>query len=181
MIALPDVAHTVAYIGLGSNLGDCAGHLQQAVERLCHVQGVSAVFASPVYACAAHVLPGQSPQPDFLNAVCRVRTTLEASDLLGELIAIEHALGRDRQAPRWSARPIDLDVILFGDERVESESLTIPHPRLGDRLFWLRPLLDLMPSLRLPDGTPISSLAGFVRDDSLRLTDIVLSACPDRA
>ena len=144
------------------------------------MQGISAVFASRVYSCGAHVLPGQAPQPDFLNAVCAVDTSLSACDLLVQLQAIEQMLGRDPQSPRWSARSIDLDMILFGDVRLETQRLTVPHPRLADRLFWLRPLLDLAPSLRLPDQTLISGLADAVQDDSLRPTDIVLSACPDR-
>ncbi len=170
---------TRAYVGLGSNVGDRCGHLQQAAERLCRVQGVSAVFASAVYACAAHVLPDQPSQPDFLNAVCAVDTTLSPLCLLDELHVIERALGRDRQAPMWTARPIDLDVILFGDVVMNTDVLTIPHARLMDRAFWLRPLLGLSPSLRLPDGRSISDGADAVRDDSLRLTDIVLPACSD--
>ena len=172
---------TRAYVGLGSNAGDRRGYLQQAAERLCRVQGVSAVFASPVYACAAHVLPDQPPQPDFLNAVCAIDTVLGPLQLLGRLHAIERALGRDRQAPRWSARSIDLDVILFGDVMMDTAALTIPHPRLLERAFWLRPLLDLSPALRFPDGAAISDTLGEVRDDSLRLTDTVLSDCPDRS
>ncbi len=180
MIALPDAAYTRAYVGLGSNVGDRASHLQQAAGRLCHVQGVSAVFASPVYACAAHLLPGQARQPDFLNAVCALDTSLTAHALLHELHSIERELGRDPRAPRWSARRIDLDVILFGNRVVQSDTLTIPHPRLPERLFWLCPLLDLDALLRLPDQRSVSNLAAENRDDSLRLTDIVLPVCSDR-
>jgi 2-amino-4-hydroxy-6-hydroxymethyldihydropteridine diphosphokinase len=166
------------YIGLGSNLGDRARALQQAAEKLCALQGVSAVFASPVFACRAHTLPGQSPQPDFLNAVCRLDTTLGPHELLGQLQQIERSLGRDLDAQRWSARPIDLDLIVYGDQALEWADLVVPHPRLGERAFWLEPLAQLDPDLTLPDGRHVEDLRQNVSDGSLTRVPVVLKGCP---
>jgi 2-amino-4-hydroxy-6-hydroxymethyldihydropteridine diphosphokinase len=91
-------------------------------------------------------------QPDFLNAAVRIRTDLEPEDLLRLCKAIEVELGRMFGGPRHGPRPIDIDLLLFGDAKLESESLTLPHPEVSTRRFVLIPLLELDPGLELPDG-----------------------------
>jgi 2-amino-4-hydroxy-6-hydroxymethyldihydropteridine diphosphokinase len=96
-------------------------------------------------------------QPDFLNAVARVRTSMLPEDLLDVCKAIEVEHGRAFGAPRHGPRPIDLDLLLLGEMELESERLTIPHPELTSRRFVLEPLLELDPGLALPDGTTLRS------------------------
>jgi 2-amino-4-hydroxy-6-hydroxymethyldihydropteridine diphosphokinase len=95
-------------------------------------------------------------QPDFLNAAVRIRTELGPEELLQVCKAIEVELGRMFGAPRHGPRPIDIDLLLLGGERLESESLTLPHPQVASRRFVLVPLLELDPELRHADGTPLA-------------------------
>lgn len=157
---------TTAFVGLGSNVGDRLAALQQAVRDIAG-PGVRVAAASPVYQTEAHVLPGQAPQPDHLNAVLRLETTLDAPALLGRLHAAEHTAGRDPSAPRWSPRPLDADLLLFGAETLDLPGLVVPHPRLAARRFVLQPLADLAPDLVVPElDATVASL---------------LAACPDAA
>src|SRR3954468_11000214 len=119
-----------AYIGLGSNLGDRRATIAAALEEL-HPRRVSAVLETePV---------GKTDQPRFLNAVAEIETDLPPPDLLGRLLDVERRLGRVRapDAERWGPRLIDLDLLLYGDEQVRSESLRVPHPELHRRRFVL--------------------------------------------
>jgi 2-amino-4-hydroxy-6-hydroxymethyldihydropteridine diphosphokinase len=132
------------YLALGANLGDRRANLIAALEALpplVRVDGVSALYESPPQPPA--------PPPAYLNAAARVETALEPEALLAYLKQIEHDLGR-RPATRWAPRPIDLDIALYGDRVFETDSLQIPHPRLAQRAFVLRPLLDLDPDLTHP-------------------------------
>ena len=102
---------------------------------------------------------GYVDQPQFLNGAAAVDTNLPARALLDRLLAIERRLGRDRAAsPRHGPRTIDLDLLLYGDERVEEPGLVIPHPRLHERLFVLEPLVELDPALVVPGRGPVSAL-----------------------
>jgi 2-amino-4-hydroxy-6-hydroxymethyldihydropteridine diphosphokinase len=101
---------------------------------------------------------GYAEQPPFLNGACELETTLGPRALLGALHEVERALGRRRDGPRFGPRAIDLDLLLYGDETVELPELTVPHPRLAERVFALEPLLDLDPELALPDGRRVSEL-----------------------
>ena len=168
-----------AFLGLGSNLGDREAHLQTAVRYLDAAEGVSVAAASPVYRSAAHVLPGQAPGPDFLNAVVEVRTTLSPGALHAVCQRAELAAGRAPDAPRWAPRPLDLDVLLYGDRHVQTDALTIPHPRLAERRFVLRPLFDLDAALTVPaadaPATPVRDLLAATPDRSpLDRTDATL-------
>ena len=138
------------YIGLGSNVGDRDAELAAAVrglrDRGVDVEAVSSLYETePV----GEVLD----QPDFLNAVARVRTDLGPEDLLQVCKAIEAERGRDFSAPRHSPRPVDLDLLLLGDAEVKTDRLTLPHPEVTSRRFVLTPLLELDPELALPEGT----------------------------
>src|SRR5690606_16458952 len=112
MEAAPEVT---AYVGLGANAGDRAAALRAAVAALDATEGVRVERVSPVYETEAHRLPGQPPQPDHLNAVARLRTDLAPDVLLDVFRTLEKVAGRDPEAPRWSPRPLDLDLLLYGD------------------------------------------------------------------
>jgi 2-amino-4-hydroxy-6-hydroxymethyldihydropteridine diphosphokinase len=127
----------VCYVGLGANLGDRHESFRRALELMPGV--VEAV--SPRYETA----PIGPPQPSYLNAALRLRTTLAPLALLDALLAIERTLGRDRdRETRWGPRTLDLDVLLWPGRTLDEPRLHVPHPRLGDRAFALAPLLDVL-------------------------------------
>jgi 2-amino-4-hydroxy-6-hydroxymethyldihydropteridine diphosphokinase len=141
----------IAYIALGSNLGDRRGHLERARAEIdaipgCHVTGATAI---------EETLPlGGLAQPPYLNQMLAVETTLEPEILLSRLHAIERLAGRSR-TERWASRTLDLDIVAFGDRVVHSAELTLPHPGLAERDFWQRELAELRRtlghSITLPD------------------------------
>ncbi len=143
----------VAYIGLGSNLGDREDNLRAALERLAEfgrVRVSSLRETEPV---------GVTDQPRFLNAAAELVTELSPQDLLARLLEIERELGRDRaRERRWGPRTIDLDLLLYGDQVLDEPGLTVPHPRLDERRFVLEPLHELAPELSLPDGRRVVDL-----------------------
>ncbi len=134
------------YLGVGTNLGERRVNLARALDELARVgtiEAVSSVYESePV---------GFAEQPRFWNLALRLGTTLPPLELLNELKGVEHRLGR-RPTFRHGPRIIDLDVLLYDDLRVATPELEIPHPRMMDRAFVLRPLLDLEPELRHPES-----------------------------
>jgi 2-amino-4-hydroxy-6-hydroxymethyldihydropteridine diphosphokinase len=144
---------TRAYIALGSNLDNPESQLRKAVRALRALPHGRVAAVSPVYQNPAI---GPGTQPDYLNAVVALDTTLSAVDLLHALQHIESDQGRRRDV-RWGARTLDLDIALFGNEVITTAELQIPHPRLCERNFVLRPLLDIAPALMLPDGSPLRS------------------------
>jgi 2-amino-4-hydroxy-6-hydroxymethyldihydropteridine diphosphokinase len=148
------MARELVYLGLGSNLGDRAAHLAAALAGLAAV-GVTVRRRSPLYET---VPVGVTDQPRFLNAVAEVETALAPEELLGVAKAVERAVGR-MPGPRWGPRVVDVDLLLYGERRVNLTDpwLVIPHPALWQRLFVLVPLRDLRPDLRAPDGTPIGA------------------------
>ncbi len=164
---------TAAYVALGANLGDRPSALRGAVAALDGAPGVRIERVSPVYEAAAHTRPGQAPQPDYLNAVAHLTTTLDASALLAVLLEVERQSGRVRRAGEaWAARPLDLDLLLYGDRVLDLPGLTVPHPRLAERRFVLQPLADLAPGARMPgaDATVAELLARCPDPSRLHLT-----------
>jgi 2-amino-4-hydroxy-6-hydroxymethyldihydropteridine diphosphokinase len=141
------------YLGLGSNVGDAAGHLRAALELLA-AQGVAVEAVSSTYVTepVGEVLD----QPDFLNAAARIRTDLGPEELLDVCKAVEAQRGRSFDAPRHSPRPLDVDLLLLGDLELSTDRLTLPHPEATTRRFVLVPLLELDPDLALPDGTRLA-------------------------
>ena len=135
-------APVTAYIGLGANLGDAARTLQQAIQALQHVPGLSLLRASSLYKSAPH----QARGPDFINAVACVSSSLNPIELLSALHAIEQAFGRERPYPN-SPRTLDLDLLLYGSARIDSPRLQVPHPRMLERAFVLAPLAQIAPEL----------------------------------
>lgn len=152
----------LAYLGLGSNLGDRLRHLQLAVDGLASTEGIQVSGVSGVYETDP---VGGPPQPDYLNAVVAVRTSLSSRRLLEVAKRLEQEAGRapgERNAPR----PLDVDVLLVGSERVDEEDLTVPHPRLAERHFVLAPLADVAPTLI---QSPAAGWVG-VRQSAVRLS-----------
>jgi 2-amino-4-hydroxy-6-hydroxymethyldihydropteridine diphosphokinase len=144
---------TLAYVGLGSNLGDREATIRRAAEL------IGALRVSPI----AETEPwGYADQPMFLNAVAEVDTPLSARAFLDRLLDVERRLGRERTGPRYGPRTIDLDLLLYGDERISQPGLEVPHPRLHERLFVLEPLAALVPARKIPgNGTVSEALAGI--------------------
>jgi 2-amino-4-hydroxy-6-hydroxymethyldihydropteridine diphosphokinase len=133
-------AAVTAYIALGANLGDRHATLQQAMQALGAMAGSGAMRSSRFYRSA----PVDAGGPDYLNAVAELTTALTAPDLLRALQALENAAGRQRPY-RNAPRTLDLDLLLYGDARIDSAQLTVPHPRMWERAFVLVPLTELAP------------------------------------
>lgn len=143
-----------AYLGLGSNLGDRAGFLLQALSEVSRLPQTRLLRLSRIY----ETEPLGPPQPPYLNLVAEIRTGLSPKALLEALLEVEGRLGRVRRV-RWGPRTIDLDLLLYGDLVLEEEGLILPHPRLHERAFVLVPLLDLLPRGRHPRlGLPFARL-----------------------
>jgi 2-amino-4-hydroxy-6-hydroxymethyldihydropteridine diphosphokinase len=150
---------TRAYVGLGSNLGDREHMIWGAVHMLAFNPDVEVVAVSELRETDP---VGYLDQPPFLNAAAALDTELSPHALLELLLTVERELGRTRDGPRFGPRTIDLDVLLYGDEIVEGPGLTIPHPRLHERVFALEPLAELAPGLVVPGrGTVAALLAGL--------------------
>jgi len=144
---------TRAYIGIGSNLGDREATIRRALELLgkrLDIVAVSTLRETEPW--------GYADQPPFLNGAAAVETDLSARELLEALLAVERELGRTRDGPRWGARTIDLDLLLFGDAVIDEPRLTVPHPRLHERPFALEPLAELDPTLVVPGRGPVAAL-----------------------
>ena len=140
---------TRAYVGLGANLGDREATIRAAAAALPGVVAVSELRETePV---------GVANQPPFLNGAAALETELSARELLDSLLAIERELGRERRE-RWGPRTIDLDLLLYGEERIDEPGLAVPHPRLHERRFALEPLADLDPDLVVPGRGRVSEL-----------------------
>jgi 2-amino-4-hydroxy-6-hydroxymethyldihydropteridine diphosphokinase len=140
---------TRAFIGLGSNLAHPRRQLAKALARLHALPGVRVRAVSPNYVTAPI---GGVAQPDYVNAVAEIATTLSPRALLARLQAIERRQKRRRDAttPRNAPRTLDLDLLLSGARRIRSPQLTVPHPRMHERAFVLRPLTDVMPTVSIP-------------------------------
>ena len=160
-----------AAIGLGSNLGDRARHIADAIGALAETG--SLVRVSSLYETAP---VGGPKQGAYMNAVALIETDLSPQDLLGRCLEIERHQGRERRE-RWGPRTLDLDVLLYGDQTVALESLTIPHPRMTERRFVLEPLLEAWPHAALPDGTPLAEFSAAVAGQKVRKVEAVV---PDR-
>lgn len=141
---------TTTYLGLGSNQGRRFEHLQAAVHRLADREGIHVNEASPVYETEAHTLRPEQTQPPFLNAVLHLGTTCSPETLLHVVQEIETAEGRLRDQPRWAPRSLDIDLLAVGDNIRATAELTLPHPRLAERRFVLRPWTDLAPNFVVP-------------------------------
>jgi 2-amino-4-hydroxy-6-hydroxymethyldihydropteridine diphosphokinase len=155
---------TRAFVGLGSNLGERETTLRAAIGRLrglpeVEVRGVSSLRdTDPV---------GDVDQPRFLNGAVELETTLSARALLGVLLELERAFGRDRSAaPPQGPRTLDLDLLLYGDATIDEPLLKVPHPHLHERRFALEPLADLDPDLEIPGQGSVQALLARLHSDA---------------
>jgi 2-amino-4-hydroxy-6-hydroxymethyldihydropteridine diphosphokinase len=139
----------VAALGLGGNVGDVAAAFVEALARLAATPGVSLVALSSVYRTPPW---GRLDQPDFLNMAALVETTLPARALLALCLDVERGLGRERRE-RWGPRLIDIDILTFGEARIDEPDLKVPHPRLAERAFALAPLAEIAPRLMVGGRT----------------------------
>jgi len=145
---------TLAYVGIGANLGPREETLHRAVEVLGRADGVEVVGVSDLRETDP---VGVIDQPPFLNGAVAIETTLPARALLDLLLEIERSLGRVR-GERWGPRIVDLDLLVYGNEVVDEPGLRVPHPRLHERRFALEPLADLRPELEIPGRGTVSAL-----------------------
>ncbi|RRS07745.1 2-amino-4-hydroxy-6-hydroxymethyldihydropteridine diphosphokinase [Pseudoalteromonas sp. J010] len=145
-----------AYIGLGANLSEPMAQLQRALTVLASHPALSVIHHSSLYGSKPM---GPQDQPDYVNAVAKLETSLAAEALLDVLQQIELEHGRVRKSERWGPRTLDLDILLFNEEIIASERLVVPHYGLTKREFVVYPLLEIAPTLKLPDGTTLESLA----------------------
>ena len=143
-----------AYIGLGSNLADREGTIEEAVGLLRAEPGIEVVSVSSLRETEPW---GRVAQPAFLNGAVALETTLEPRALLGVLLDVERRLGRVRDE-RWGPRTIDLDLLLYGDVVLDEPGLTVPHPLLHERAFVLEPLQELDPELAVPGRGSVADL-----------------------
>jgi 2-amino-4-hydroxy-6-hydroxymethyldihydropteridine diphosphokinase len=155
-------ARTLACIGLGANLGDAAATLAAALSELAGLPDTALGSVSPTYRSA----PIDAGGPDFLNAVAVLRTGLSPQELLAGLQRIERQHGRERPY-RHAPRTLDLDLLLYGDERIDTPTLSVPHPRLHERAFVLRPLADVAPQAVIPGRGPVSDWLPRVADQRI--------------
>lgn len=165
----PDIASPMTedarrgvYLGLGANLGaDPAGTIVAALDRLDREPGIRVLRRSRLYRAPAW---GPIPQPDYVNAVAELATALPAVALVERLLAVERALGRRRDGPRYGPRTIDLDLLVDGELVLDQPGASVPHPRIAERAFVLKPLVELAPRLLIPGlGAAAGLLAALGR------------------
>ena len=145
---------TVAYVGLGANLEEPRRQVETALQELDALPRTRVLKVSSLYRSAPM---GYANQPDFVNAVAQVDTGLDAPHLLAGLQAIEAHHGRSRSFAN-APRTLDLDLLLFGESTLVTDQLTIPHPRMHQRAFVLKPLLELAPEASIPGRGPAKTL-----------------------
>jgi len=142
------------YIGLGSNLQDPASQIEQAFQALDQLPQTRLLKHSRLYSSKPL---GPQDQPDFVNAVCLVETELDPQTLLAALQEIERNQGRIKKR-HWGERNIDLDILLYADQKLQTQTLTIPHPEIAQRDFVLLPLAEITPGLLIPELGPVEDL-----------------------
>lgn len=157
---------SIAYIGLGANLGQPAAQIRAAIAALARTPGVALLAQSSLYRSAAIGLPGQ---PDYCNAVCALDTTLDAESLFDVLIAIEQAAGRVRDGRRWGPRVLDLDLLHYEGRALTTARLTLPHSEIARRDFVLVPLAEIAPDLEIAGVGSVKEKAASVGCSGLSL------------
>lgn len=160
-----------ACVALGGNVGDVLQHFREALAGLAQVAGpVQGV--SRAYRTVALVPEGAPPAPDYWNAVCTVETALSPEALLHCMQGLEAAAGRVRK-DRWGPRPLDLDLLLYGQQTRSTAELTLPHGALRSRAFVLQPLCDVAPNARVPpDGKVVAALLGALADPAVGILEV---------
>ena len=157
----------IAFIGLGSNLADPLIQVRQALMELESIPGTRVTARSSLYRTSP---VGYLEQPDFINAVASVQTTLKPQALLAALLATENRHGR-RRATRNAPRTLDLDLLLYGEEVLDEHGLTLPHPRLHERAFVLAPLAEIAPEAMVPGRGLVQDLLARVNCNGVSRID----------
>jgi 2-amino-4-hydroxy-6-hydroxymethyldihydropteridine diphosphokinase len=161
-----------AFIALGSNLGDPLAQITAAFEALAHLPHTQLVRVSK---CYVNPPMGPQDQPDYVNAVALLSTQLAPLELLDALQALEHAAGRFTTC-HWGARVLDLDILTYGSQTIQTDRLTIPHVGVAERRFVLAPWVEIAAQAQLPDGRRIADLLDAAPNHPLRVMPAV---CPD--
>lgn len=162
---MAEIDAATAWIGLGSNLDDPVAQVSRALDALAGIEQTYLLQASSLYASPPM---GPPDQPEYVNAVAGLLTTLTPDALLDALQAIEQAHGRVRTGERWGPRTLDLDLLLYDDLQLETGRLTLPHPGLHERAFVLHPLAEVAPELVIPGRGPLRALLRDCPADGLR-------------
>ncbi|MAT66543.1 MAG: 2-amino-4-hydroxy-6-hydroxymethyldihydropteridine diphosphokinase [Gammaproteobacteria bacterium] len=160
-----EIDTATAWIGLGSNLDDPAAQVSRALDELDAIEATYLLHVSSLYASPPM---GPPDQPEYVNAVAGLLTTLAPEALLDALQAIEQAHGRVRSGQRWGPRTLDLDLLLYADLQLETARLIVPHPGLRQRAFVLHPLAEVAPELMVPGLGRVLELARACPADGLR-------------
>lgn len=161
---------TKAWVGLGANLGNPVATVREALAALGALEQCALLRHSSLYRTTP-IGPGVEGQPDYINAVAELSTALPASDLLETLFCVENDFGRKRST-RNAARTLDLDLLLYGEQRFDTRQLTVPHPRMHERAFVLCPLAELEPRAIIPGFGPVESLIARLDNQGIqRLED----------
>lgn len=151
----------IAYISIGSNMGDRVNFFKKAVQLLHDDKRIAIAEISSLYETDP---VGYTEQNMFLNAVLKVKTSYKPEELLEKCLEVERTLGRKRET-RWGPRTLDLDILLYNHENIETENLSVPHPRMLDRAFVIIPLLELDPDIMLPKmNTPLNHVLKEIKD-----------------
>ncbi|HTQ35472.1 MAG TPA: 2-amino-4-hydroxy-6-hydroxymethyldihydropteridine diphosphokinase [Steroidobacteraceae bacterium] len=153
-----------AYVGVGSNLGDSRAHVRSAFEALAGLPRTLLIARSRLYRTRPF---GPVQQGDFINAVAGLLTQLAAGELLAAIRGVEAAAGRVR-GERWGPRTLDLDLLVYGAERIDTPELTVPHPGIAGRGFVLAPLADIAPALDVPGAGRVQVLLRALADDGIQ-------------
>lgn len=157
------------YIALGSNLKNPVQQITNAIAALQNLPHTQFILASQLYSSAPL---GPQEQADFINAVATLQTTLTAPVLLQHLLTIENQQGRKRDGVRWGARTLDLDLLLYGNEIINTPELTVPHPGIKTREFVLYPLAEIAPDLVLPTGETVGDLLAQCPKIAVKLAEM---------
>ncbi len=157
----------ITYISLGSNLDDPYLQLQEALFQLQQVTDIQLLCTSDFYQSRALTLPDSAPQNDYINAVAQLETSLSAHQLLQQLNKIEALQGRERKN-KWSARTLDLDILLYDGQIIETESLNIPHAQIKYRNFVIHPLFEIAGAIIIPGLGDLAALAKKMNWDGLQ-------------
>ena len=154
----------IAYIALGSNLDNPANHVRRACQELSALPQTRCLQYSRLYQSTPH---GPTDQPDYINAVAELETALPPNELLSMLQALETAHGRVRTGEHWGPRPLDLDILLYGDQQIDGPDLQVPHPYMAERAFVLYPLAELAADINIPGYGPLNELLKTCPADGL--------------
>ncbi|OWW21792.1 2-amino-4-hydroxy-6-hydroxymethyldihydropteridine diphosphokinase [Noviherbaspirillum denitrificans] len=154
---------TMCHIGIGANLGDARDTVRQAIERIGGLPHTRLAAQSSLFNTA----PVDAGGDDYVNAVVKIETALEPEDLLQALRSIEQDFGRERPF-RNAPRTLDLDILLYGDRVIGTDTLTVPHPRMTQRAFVLIPLLEVDPFITIPGHGPAHAFVPNVADQAIR-------------